>query len=506
MGRLVGRSNECDIVFNNKKVTSLWDSGSQVSTVSESFAKELNLEIFPLTKLTVEAAGDNVIPYLGYVEAKVQVEPDVVLYVLLLVVHDTRFSKAIPVLLGTNALEEIARLMEERGIVPSTASMRLALNGVAVHSRIAAKDTLGFVSSTKSVTIPASGKSVVHGLTRGTAGTCMRLTVFVEDSSTISLPGGLSVSPSVLHLKPGVSTQRIPLEVNNFSDKDITIPPKTRLCELQLADVVPPVSRELDTTSLDSSKNASKQAPDFTEQLQENLNDAQVEEVGGWLNRWSSIFSQHDLDLGAADPNLVQHRIRLTDDIPFKERHRRIPPHMVDEVRNHIKEMLDLGVIRKSESPYASPVVLVRKKDGALRFCIDLRKLNSKTVRDSYALPRIEETLDTLQGAKWFSVLDLKSGYWQVEMAEEDKHKTAFTVGPLGFWECNRMAFGLTNAPATFQRLMETCMGDLYLTYCLIYLDDVVVFSRTFEEHLERLEAVFQRLKDAGLKLNPKKC
>ena len=106
---------------------------------------------------------------------------------------------------------------------------------------------------------------------------------------------------------------------------------------------------------------------------------------------------------------------------------------MVEDIRQHLQEMLDLGVIRRSESPVASNVVLVRKKDQSLRFCIDLRRLNSRTIKDSYSLPRIEQTLDTLHGAKWFSTLDLKSAYWQVEIAEEDKHKTAFTVGPLGF-------------------------------------------------------------------------
>ena len=179
---------------------------------------------------------------------------------------------------------------------------------------------------------------------------------------------------------------------------------------------------------------------------------------------------------------------------------------MFEEVRKHLKEMETLGVIRRSQSPYASNVVIVRKKSGALRFCLDMRILNSKTIPDSYSLPCIDSTLDVLSGAKWFSVLDLKSGYWQVPLAEEDKCKTVFTVGPLGFWECERMPFGLTNAPATFQRLMENCMGDLHLTYCLLYLDDIIIFSKTYEEHVARLEAVFKKLKDAGLKLSPSKC
>ena len=138
--------------------------------------------------------------------------------------------------------------------------------------------------------------------------------------------------------------------------------------------------------------------------------------------------------------------------------------------------MLDVGAIRKSSSPYCSNVGLCRKSDGSLRFCIDLRKLYSRTIRDAYTLPRIEDNLDRLEGAKYFSKLDLKSGYWQVELRAEDKMKTAFTVDPLGFFECNRMPFGLTNASATFQRLMEMFMGNMNLQECLLFLDDVLIF------------------------------
>ena len=168
--------------------------------------------------------------------------------------------------------------------------------------------------------------------------------------------------------------------------------------------------------------------------------------------------------------------------------------------------MLDIGAICKSHSQWASAVVLVQKKDGGLRFCIDLRKLNEQTINDAYSLPWIDETLDSLQGSQWFSSLNLKSGYWQVEMDEESKPLTAFTVGLLVFYECERMPFGLTNAPATFQRLMETCLGDLNLHWCIIYLDDIVIFSKDPASHLERLEAVFWKLEEAGLKLKPSKC
>ena len=168
--------------------------------------------------------------------------------------------------------------------------------------------------------------------------------------------------------------------------------------------------------------------------------------------------------------------------------------------------MMDIGTIQKSSSPWVSAVVLVRKKDGGLQFCIDLCRLNAHTIKDAYSLPRIDEALDCLGGARIFTSLDLKSGYWQVEMDEDLKELTAFTVGPLGFYECNRMPFGLTNAPATFQCLMESCLGDLHLNWCIIYLDDIIVFADTPEEHVKRLRDVFEKLAEAGLKLKPSKC
>ena len=164
--------------------------------------------------------------------------------------------------------------------------------------------------------------------------------------------------------------------------------------------------------------------------------------------------------------------------------------------------MLDIGAIRCSNSLWASPVVLVRKKDGSLRFCIDLRKLNAWTVKDAYSIPCIKDALDSLNGACIFTSLDLKSGYWQVELDEESIPLTAFTVGPLGFYECIRMPFRLANAPATF----FSCLGDLHLNWCIIYLDDIIIFLKDPEDHIKRLEGVFQKLAQAGLKLKPSKC
>ena len=151
-------------------------------------------------------------------------------------------------------------------------------------------------------------------------------------------------------------------------------------------------------------------------------------------------------------------------------------------------------------------MVLVHKKDSSLQFCIDLRKCNNQTIKDVQSLPRIEDSLDCFDGATIFTSLDLQSGYWQVELTEASRPLTAFTIGPLGFYECVQMPFGLISAPATFQCLMESCLGGMHLKWCIIYLDDIIVFSKTPEEHIERLSGVFKKLSAAGLRLKLSKC
>jgi hypothetical protein len=148
---------------------------------------------------------------------------------------------------------------------------------------------------------------------------------------------------------------------------------------------------------------------------------------------------------------------------------------------------------------------LVRKKNGVVRFCVNYRTLNDVTEKDCFPLPRIDDTLDTFAGAKWFSTLDLTSCYWQVEVHPDDKEKTAFSTGQ-GLWLSIVMLFGLCNAPATFERLMETVLRGLTYDLCLVYLDDGIVIGHTFKEYLPNLRKVFERLREVRLKLNPGMC
>ena len=172
----------------------------------------------------------------------------------------------------------------------------------------------------------------------------------------------------------------------------------------------------------------------------------------------------------------------------------------------HVNDMLQAGAIGPSSSPWCNTVVLVWKKDSGLHFCIDFRKLNARTKKDSYPLPHIQETLESLEGSRIFSGFDFGSGFWQVEMDEASRQCAAFAVGSLGFFECERMPFGLCNAPATFKRLMQNCLSELNLTYCLIYLDDVITFSADEDGHLRRMRVTFDRFRAEHLKLKPSKC
>ena len=168
--------------------------------------------------------------------------------------------------------------------------------------------------------------------------------------------------------------------------------------------------------------------------------------------------------------------------------------------------MLDGGAIRPSQSPRCNTIVLVQKKDGTLRFCIDFRQLNTRTKKDSYPIPRGPETMESLVGTRYFSTMGLKSGFWQVKISEESCQYTVFTMGSMGMYEFLRMPYGLCNVPATFQCLMQNCLGELNLQFALIYLDDVIIYSRTQEDHLTHLQAVLDHFAHHGLKLKPSKC
>src|SRR6185295_3801042 len=233
------------------------------------------------------------------------------------------------------------------------------------------------------------------------------------------------------------------------------------------------------------------------------INEKQREKFNRLIINYEEIFAEEIYQLGRT--NIIKHGIKIEENVKLiRQQYYRTNPANQQYIEEEIQRLLKDRIIKKSFSPWTSPVVLVKKKNRKLRFCVDYRKLNSITKKDAYPLPRIDEMLNTLKGSKWFSTLDLASGYWQVAMHPTDREKTAF-VTRYGIYEFNVMPFGLCNASATFQRLMDHVYKGIAWKFVVVYLDDTIVYSRTFDEHLTHLKRVFNRIKQAGLRLNIEK-
>ena len=321
------------------------------------------------------------------------------------------------------------------------------------------------------VVIPA-GKSRVFFV----ANTVTELTLF-EPSDR--LPEGLIGLPT---LSEG---SRVAVQLDNLTEGDITLNP------------------EWEVGAISSVHLTQSPTGDQMPQIPDSLSFEQQRDLRRLLDEYKDVFSREGQPISST--SLVEHEIHTTGPairLPF----RRQNPVIRDIEQQQVKEMLRDEVIRPSTSPWASPVVMVKKRDGTMRFCVDFRKMNDATIKDAHPLPRIDDTLESLHGAQYFTTLDLKSGYWQVPIREEDKEKTAFRTSSGQLYEFNQLPFGLCNAPATFSRLMDRTLAGLAWNICLYYLDDIIVFSSTWAEHLERLRAVFERLRRANLKLGARKC
>ncbi|KAL6459344.1 hypothetical protein MHYP_G00328160 [Metynnis hypsauchen] len=507
---LVGQKCIANVIVSGVDSNCLLDTGSQVTTISASFYNNNLSEhpIQPIDCMTVEGANGQDVPYLGYVPISlkfpkdfVETEPEV--STLALVVPDLRVNSDLPVLIGTNALDV---LYDEHchGKNPNDLSSvygyRQILRTLRFRNKVSSTGKVGLLTLTAKVrqVIPAQGRVLIEGFVKtNAAGEC----AVVEQPTTSVLPESIFVECCLVTL-PKQRPYKLPVWIRNEAEHDITLPSKCVLAELhtpsEVYDHLPSSKQDAHTV-----KCCTVTSTPATEASKSDLSFDFGDRITRSLNAHADVFAQHDLDFGHASK--VKHHINLKDETPFKQRYRPIHPSDFEAVRKHLQTLLDAGVIRESQSPYSSPIVVVLKKNGDVRLCIDFRKLNALTIRDAYALPNLEEAFSALAGSKWFSVMDLKSGYYQIEMEECDKPKTAF-VCPLGFYEFNRMPQGVTNAPSTFQRLMERCMDSLNLKEVLVFLDDIIVFSSTLEEHETRILHVLQQLREYGLKLSPTKC
>ena len=500
---LVGQANECEVFINHISANALLDTGSTVSCMSKSFfTNHFNSsQLQPLQNLIhIECADGNPLPYIGYVEAELQVPKLSNMSLLLLIVPDNNYNAHVPILLGTNCLYPMMNDCRNKNGVRFLQTARLTTPWYTAFRCLGLRDRqlqrndycLGVLRSAQKVVIPANREVTVNCYIDKSIPYHSTLAM-LHTSKHSTVCSDVDVTPSLTNYEFGKS-DHVPVVLSNVTARTVSIPSRAIVCELQ------PVSIESTPTCMDSESEAWLEKITINSNLPTNLRNQCID----FLTNFQDVFSMGDNDIGHC--STVKHRIDLQDDRPIKQRSRYISPTMYDEVRSHFHQLLSSGVIRKSQSPWSSNAVLVRKKDGTLRVCVDFRQLNQRTVKDAYALPRIDDILQSLGSSTFFTVLDMKSGYHQIEIEEQHKERTAFTVGPLGFFEWNRLAMGLCNAPATYQRLMEEILGDLHLKTCVIYLDDILVFSKSYEDHLERLQCVFQRLRKHGLKLSPKKC
>ena len=329
---------------------------------------------------------------------------------------------------------------------------------------------------------------------------------------TKPLPMGLHVLHAYTHLKNG--SGRVSLVVRNMSDSQIFLKKGIPVVRVVSTMLVPPVelSPEMEAALGKESRPEPLSVAVRWEKLLEKLNldglahwsPENVVAVRELVLAYHNVFMLESNELGCTSS--IEHEIHIENDEPFKERFQHIPLSLLEEVRTSLQHMLEAGVIHLSQSPWCNSVILVWKKDGTLCFCVDFRHLNAHMKKDSYPLPQIQEALESMVGLAHFLSMDFKSGFWQIKMALESQQYMAFTMGNLGFYEFTCMPFRLCNTLATFQSLMQNTLGERNLTYCVIYLDDIIVFNRMEEEHLEHLQVVFERFQEFNLKLKPSKC
>ena len=506
--KAVGRSPVAEVKLDGLVCTGTVDTGSQVSLVSQTFYEEHlerrcgKLEDSPRW-FRMTAANGLDIPYAGYVVApRLEVDGVPMQDKVIFVTGRLPIPEESSILLGMNILQDLPRFSN----TSKTKQIPTILKSPPVSIDVPA-------SSFKTILAPVGEHFRPLG------------GVLLEPGD-LSL-AGLQVIPGYAEIQDG----QLPVYFINIADEDIRVPPRTPLGELfevtpdnqaisleVQASVSPSFSPDFvnpnptkapvppsppPTTPISSPKPPLTKKQLETLKINPKLAPKEKDELVSLLTEYQDIFAWDDSQLGYTDR--VQHRIQVTDDTPMAQPYRRIPPAHLEEVRSHLEGLMDRGVIRPSTSPYAAPIVVVRKKNGELRVCCDFRKLNAITKKDAFPLPRIQDTLDALTGARYFSTLDLASGYHQVAMHPDDVEKTAFCT-PFGLFEWTRVPFGLTGAPALFQRLMQSVLNDYVFRILLIYLDDILCYGSSFQSHLENVEAIFKRLREVGLRLNPEKC
>ena len=266
----------------------------------------------------------------------------------------------------------------------------------------------------------------------------------------------------------------------NITDEDIWLQPHTGIGVLHEINNVMDTKNTVDFKRVSINEEMVFVRESTTEQERTQRSVCPIDLSDPSSDSVASVFTENENDLGYTET--VKHKIPTIKQVPVVQPYRRIPPNQFQEAKYHIRKTPGRWHFMRN---YPAPIVLARKNDGSPRLCIDYRRLNSKTVRDQFPLSRIEESIDAIGGARWLSTMDLASGFNQVAMDDEDRH-----MMPLRIFKYNRMPMGLTNSPTTFQRLMQTCLNDYIFQILVVYLDEIIVYSNTFDEHIDLTESL----------------
>lgn len=511
---LVGPTSEVPVQIEGVYAKALLDSGSQVTILYRNFYNSYlaHLPLKPVENLEIWGLSSQKYPYDGYLPIRLEFTEGVVgvpqtVDTLALVCPDPKPDQHIAILVGTNTslIRQLFNACKEK-------AGENFMSVLTVHPVVKAayeyiQDSIGVTACAdkpgvvwfiqhKPITLGPGEIRQIHGKPK-LFSELFDKHVLIDQAIDSMAPEELLVRPE-LQPASAVSNRMVTVTVKNMSSKEVLLKRGTPIAHIFQVDVVPQL-----TTQSDMSGPNTSLSPDSFDFGSSPIPEEAKQRLIKKLMEKSDVFSAHEWDVGCSKSTV--HEIRLSDSTPFRERSRRLAPKDLEDVRKHLLGLQKCGIISESKSPYASPIVVVRKKSGSVRMCVDYRTLNRRTIPDQYTVPKIEDALHCLSGSKWFSVLDLRSGYYQIPMSKDDKEKTAF-ICPLGFFEFERMPQGISGAPATFQRVMERTVGDMNFLEVLVYLDDLIIFGKTIEEHEERLLKVLDRLRDEGLKLSLDKC